>query len=222
MNPGGEFFKRSSGHSMRVSDNRYSRDRLRLDLALRLIRHQARTQTIRAWTGLTDDRIRKLYRSYLDACGRSPCRPRGKSPRQSTFFTRSPQLREETTLLASLCCLLGVLPRGDAPAGTVPHGELVCQAFEVYHELVGAPRISFEHLVLLVTALAHGEELALQTCRGCGALIVVDRAGPACAHCSHCAADAPAHRSRAAAHRRRAGNQPPARAGDGGERVPRR
>ena len=49
---------------MRVSDDRYSRDRLRYDLALRLIRHEARTHTIRQWTGLTDDRIRKLYRSY--------------------------------------------------------------------------------------------------------------------------------------------------------------
>ena len=42
------------------------RDRLRLDLALRFMRHEARTHTIRKWTGLTDDRIRKLYRSYLD------------------------------------------------------------------------------------------------------------------------------------------------------------
>ena len=50
---------------MRISDDRYSRDRLRLDLALRFIHHEARTHTIRAWTGLTDDRIRKLYRTYL-------------------------------------------------------------------------------------------------------------------------------------------------------------
>ena len=46
---------------MRISDDRYSRDRLRLDLALRFIQHEARTHTIRAWTGLTDDRIRKVY-----------------------------------------------------------------------------------------------------------------------------------------------------------------
>jgi hypothetical protein len=45
---------------MRISDDRYSRDRLRLDLALRFIHHEARTHTIRAWTGLTDDRIRKV------------------------------------------------------------------------------------------------------------------------------------------------------------------
>mgnify|MGYP000532382387 CR=1 FL=1 len=50
---------------MRVSDDRYSRDRQRIDLALRFIHHEARTRTIRIWTGLTDDRIRKLYRSYV-------------------------------------------------------------------------------------------------------------------------------------------------------------
>ena len=45
---------------MRISDDRYSRDRSRLDLALQFIRHEARTHTIKTWTGLTDDRIRKL------------------------------------------------------------------------------------------------------------------------------------------------------------------
>ena len=50
---------------MRISDDRYTRDRLRFDLALRMIHHEARTCTIRTWTGLTDDRIRKLYRTYL-------------------------------------------------------------------------------------------------------------------------------------------------------------
>jgi hypothetical protein len=46
---------------MRISDDRYSRERLSLDLALRFLRNEARTQAIRAWTGLTDDRIRKVF-----------------------------------------------------------------------------------------------------------------------------------------------------------------
>jgi hypothetical protein len=51
---------------MRIPDDRCSRERLCLDLALRFLRHEARTQTIRTWTGLTDDRIRKVYCSdYL-------------------------------------------------------------------------------------------------------------------------------------------------------------
>ncbi len=58
---------------MRVSDDRYTRDRQRLDLALRLIRHEARTFTIRQFTGLSDDRIRKLYRSYVLHDGHAAC-----------------------------------------------------------------------------------------------------------------------------------------------------
>src|ERR1700742_2015227 len=100
---------------MRVSDDRYSRDRQKFDLAVRLIRHEARTQTIRTWTGLSDDRIRKLCRSYVSESDQPISRPRGKSPQQSAFFSRSTKLKEEASLLASVCSLLGVLPR----AGTV-------------------------------------------------------------------------------------------------------
>ena len=48
------------GRVMRISDDRYDRERSSLDLALQFLRHEARTQTIRTWTGLSDDRIRKL------------------------------------------------------------------------------------------------------------------------------------------------------------------
>ena len=37
---------------MRITDSRYDRDRLRLAVAYRLIRHEARTHTIRQCTGL--------------------------------------------------------------------------------------------------------------------------------------------------------------------------
>ena len=45
---------------MRIHDDRYNRDRRRFEVALRFIQHEARTHTIRIWTGLTDDRIRKV------------------------------------------------------------------------------------------------------------------------------------------------------------------
>ena len=177
---------------MRISDNRYSRDRFRLDLAFRFIRHEARTQTIRAWTGLSDDRIRKLYRSYLNEPGKAVCRPRGKSPQQSAYFTRSPKLKEESSLLASLCFSLGALPRTGASMNRqalagIARGEMLCQAFEVYQEVVSDPRISFEHLVFLVAALADGEELTLGRCEDCGAFTVVDRTELKARHCPYCA-----------------------------------
>src|SRR5215470_19513587 len=100
----------STGVKMRISDDRYTRDRLRLDLALRFMRHEARTHTIRKWTGLTDDRIRKLYRSYLIHLPSQVARHRGKSPGQAGFFTRTPRAQQEAAILASLFCLLGVMP----------------------------------------------------------------------------------------------------------------
>jgi hypothetical protein len=165
---------------MRVSDDRYSRDRLRLDLALRFIQHEARTQTIRTWTGLTDDRIRKLYRSYFRYPGKAVPRPRGRSPQQASFFLRSPRLQEETALLASLCALLGALPartptRGAALAPCVTHGVQLCRAYEAFRTLLPTARISFEHLVFLVAAVVRGDELKLATCTACGALLVVER-----------------------------------------------
>ena len=50
---------------MRATDNRYTGERNRFELAMRMIRNEARTGTTRYWTGLSDDRIRKLYTSYF-------------------------------------------------------------------------------------------------------------------------------------------------------------
>ena len=88
---------------MRVSDDRYTRDRQRFDLALRLIRHEARTFTIRQWTGLSDDRIRKLYKSYCQhGAAAAVTRHRGKSPRQAAFFFKNPDVTFHAAQLASL------------------------------------------------------------------------------------------------------------------------
>ena len=178
---------------MRISDDRYSRDRMRLDLALRFIRHGARTQTIRAWTGLTDDRIRKLNRAYgVPELATQQPRPRGRSPSQALFFLRTPRLQEEAAVLASLCALLGVLPPRTPPADPrhlpgILRGELLCKAFEGYRRLVPEPHISFEHAVCLVTALTSSQEITSQRCQDCGALWVSERMSlfaKACPHCS--------------------------------------
>jgi hypothetical protein len=178
---------------MRISDDRYSRDRQRLDIALRFIENEARTHTIRQWTGLTDDRIRKLYRSYLcEAGARQVRRHRGKSPHQAAHFLRTLRMRQESALLASICSMLGVLPVIGAPPLAprlipgIRRGSLLCHAFEVYRSLVSEPQISFEHAVFLVDSLARCEELAVGLCCGCRALVVVDRLSlrePRCHSC---------------------------------------
>ena len=180
---------------MRISDDRYSRDRLRLDLALRFIHHEARTHTIRAWTGLTDDRIRKLYRTYLhEAGGASVARHRGKSPRQAAFFTRSLRMRREAAVFASVSSLFGLItPQtilvdpNTQHAPTVARGALLCEAFEAYRALIGESQISFEHAVYLLGALISGDELRLAHCRDCSGVLVTDRLAlraPVCNECS--------------------------------------
>src|SRR6516164_1545795 len=193
---------------MRISDDRYSRERARMELALRFLRHEARTQTIRAWTGLSDDRIRKLYRSYMSQARRQLPRHRGKSPHQVAYFSRSMRLQEETALLASVLSLLGVVPAaalaGAAAAASLPgadgaggaslpgitRGELLCQAFEAFRLLLPSAHISFEHTVFLATALARGDQLRLGDCSDCGSLMVTERFPLRTSRCTHCTAPA--------------------------------
>jgi hypothetical protein len=189
-----------------------------MELALRFLRHEARTQTIRAWTGLSDDRIRKLYRSYMSQAQRQLPRHRGKSPHQVAYFTRSLRLQEESALLASMLSLLGVVPAGIPAAASaatsaaavppvaagataaarptgatlpgVTRGELLCQAFEAFRLVLPSAQISFEHAVFLTTALARGDQLRLGDCSDCGSLMVTERFPLRASRCTHCSGPA--------------------------------
>lgn len=184
---------------MRISDDRYTRDRERLDLALRLIRHEARTFTIRQWTGLSDDRIRKLYRSYVmqeDAQGKSALvvlRHRGKSPRQAAFFFRSPELYFQAANLASLFLLYGLLQvtahgvESSYRTGSLEAGALLCGGYEAYRALHLPALISFEHAWFLLLALGRRDEIALKRCAECGGLRLQDLLAKRSSGCLICA-----------------------------------
>jgi hypothetical protein len=178
---------------MRVSDDRYSRDRLRYDLALRLIRHEARTHTIRQWTGLTDDRIRKLYRSYCQhGAAHAVTRHRGKSPRQAAFFFRNPEVTFHAAQLASLFLIYGLV--GAASVGLQSHyrvgslesGILLCQTYEAYLELHTPVTISFEHAWFLLLALSRREEVGVTRCDECGGLRLRDLLARHKQDCGNC------------------------------------
>ena len=181
-----------ASRAMRISDDRYHRERQHMELALRFLRYEARTRTIHAWTGLSDDRIRKLYRSYLaDSADRRIRRHRGKSPQRAALFLRSARLREQSALLASLYRLLGLLPaRAQAAvcsaAPSLRRAELLCQAYELYRSLVPEASLSFEHALFLQSALARADELACGTCRDCNAVLVIDRWSVRTARCTLC------------------------------------
>lgn len=208
---------------MRVTDDRYTRDRQRLDLAIRMIRHEARTQTIRTWTGLTDDRIRKLYRAYVQAHAHEPGaavirRHRGKSPRQAAFFLRNLETRREAAALAGLFALLGLLHEAvrEVRAGTqaaLRWGDLFCRVYETYRTLHRSHRISFEHACHLLHALERRSELAIGACPSCDALMVVDMLrtrAPVCAWCEY------EQRARVTPALQLAAPEPPPPAADGG------
>jgi hypothetical protein len=178
---------------MRISDDRYTRDRERLDLALRLIRHEARTFTIRQWTGLSDDRIRKLYRSYvLESDSAGVMRHRGKSPRQAAFFFRNPELCFQASQLASLFIVYGLLCAagpGLEPRyriGSLDSGALLCQAYEAYIELHAPVRISFEHAWFLLMALARRDEIGAGRCAVCDGVRLRDLLAKRRSSCANC------------------------------------
>jgi hypothetical protein len=177
---------------MRILDNRYSRDLRRHDLALRLIRHEVRTATIIAWTGLSETRIRGLYRSYIPEGGLAALRHRGPPPTNVQLLLRSRELNAEAAGLAGLCVAIGVLPA--KPSGdparefqSLAACERLCYAFELYQQLVPSPQISLEQLMMLVGALARQEEVTLVHCHSCdGAMLVTLLRKPTrvCAHCA--------------------------------------
>jgi hypothetical protein len=178
---------------MRVSDDRYTRDRQRFDLALRLIQHEARTFTIRQWTGLSDDRIRKLYRSYvIDHDTRHVQRHRGKSPRQAAFFFKNAELNFHAAQLASLFVMYGLLAGSDAVlesryrVGSLESGMLLCRAYEAYLELHAPASISFEHAWFLLLALARHDELGVARCPACGGVRLRDLLARRRLGCGNC------------------------------------
>lgn len=167
---------------MRLTDNRYAAERHQFELALRMIGHEARTRTIRLCTGLSDDRIRKLYNAYFQAKGITRVRRRrGKSPQQVTRFVKNSTNQLQATTLVGLF-RAGLLLRIDAnnrvlpswPKPDVEFGHRVCRAYETYRVLHDDARLSFEWTWNLLHNICRNDELYLATCRVCAGIYVQD------------------------------------------------
>lgn len=179
---------------MKLTDDRYAGERRQFELALRMIGHEARTRTIRECTGLSDDRIRKLYSTYFRNAGRSGIkRRRGKSPRQVQHYVRNPANQLQATTLVALYCA-GLLLRIDDddtvhcrwPRPDVDFGHRLCRAYETYLVLHEDAQLSFEWAWNLLHCIAWNDELYLAVCDHCNARYVQDayalddRTCPAC------------------------------------------
>ena len=167
---------------MRATDDRYRNERNRLELALRLISHEARTGTIRHLTDLSDDRIRKLYSTYFRNSGQANIkRRRGKSPRQVQRYVKSPVNQLQATTLVALFCagLLIRIDRDDQvyacwPRPDVEFGHRLCRAYETYLLLHADAKLSFEWAWNLLQCISYNDELYLAACATCDARYVQD------------------------------------------------
>jgi len=170
------------GEDMRLTDNRYASEKQQFELALRMIHHEARTRTIKACTGLSDDRIRKVYTTYFRDTGQTGVkRRRGKSPRQINRFVKTPRNQLEATTLIALFCasLLLRVDRANKvhtcwPRPDVEYGHRVCRAFETYVLLHPEPTLSFEWAWNLLQNISKNDELYLAICRRCKSRYVQD------------------------------------------------
>ena len=167
---------------MRLTDDRYATEQTQFELALRMIRHEARTRTIRDCTGLSDDRIRKVFSTYVRGSGDTTVRRRrGKSPRQIARFVKNPDYQLQATTLVALYCA-GLLLRLDTaariqpawPRPDVEFGHRVCRAFETYLLLHEKPLLTFEWAWNLLVNIGFNDELYLAACSACGGRYVQD------------------------------------------------
>lgn len=167
---------------MRLTDDRYAGERRQFELALRMIRHEARTRSIRECTGLSDDRIRKLYSTYFRNSGQASIkRRRGKSPRQVQHYVKSPRNQLEATTLVALFCA-GLLVRIDEndqvhprwPRPDVEFGHRLCRAYETYLLLHNDARLNFEWAWNLLFCIGYNDELYLAACAHCDSRYVQD------------------------------------------------
>ena len=166
---------------MRVSNKRYDRELRSIELARRMLRLEARTQTICAWTGLTSYRVRNLAQ-VLGRNGdrQGSLRQRGPSPRKFALLMASPGVREEAPAIAGLCRCYDVIPGERCPNARkrlpgIERGERLCDALELFREMVPDSCITLEQVVLLVFTLAEGEGWELGVCAKCQAMILIDR-----------------------------------------------
>ncbi len=182
---------------MRLTDDRYSGERSQFELALRMIGHEARTHTIKQCTGLSDDRIRKLYSTYFLNGGHTAIkRRRGKSPRQVTRYVKNAENQMQATSLVALFVASFLIRIDDAgkvhacwPRPDVEFGHRLCRAYETYVMLHDDARLNFEWAWNLLYCISCNDELYLAACGTCEARYVQDSYALDDKTCPACATD---------------------------------
>ena len=163
---------------MRATDDRYRGEQAKFNLAMRMIRLEARTGTIRYFTGLNDDRIRKLYTTYFKHSEVPVRRQRGRSPTRIGPLVRTPQRALESGVFANVLLSNGLLSVEQPPGPPLKHnidlGHRLCECFETFDELVPRSSLSFEWGWNLLISMRRGDELGIAHCEACSICYVFD------------------------------------------------
>lgn len=175
---------------MRVTDDRYRSERGQFELAMRMIAHEARTNTISYLTGLSDDRIRKVYDTYFRNAGGKVRRRRGKSPTQIAPLIESPQRALESGVLTHLFHRGGLFTTRSADQPqlrrNIRMGQRFCDCYEAYICIVPEPTLTFEWGWNLLLNMRSGDELGLRHCDSCGTMHLQDRLAVPVTACPVC------------------------------------
>ena len=185
---------------MRTTDDRYRGERTRFELAMRMIAHEARTGTIRYLTGLSDDRIRKLYTSYFKFDARAKVRRRrGKTPTQITPLIRTPARTLESGVFVNLLFANSLISIEDPPGpelrGSIELGNRFCECYETHVHVVPKPTLSFEWAWNLMLTIRRGDEIGIGHCQRCATAYLYDQLAlppnpcPACPTLRACTAN---------------------------------
>ncbi len=169
-------------------DDPFGRDLKRIEVARRMVLHQARTQTVVSYTRLTRNRLATLRRRW---CVPNALRRRGPPPRSLGAFLRTPGARSEAAAIISLCIALEALPNPAAKSesSAFPRLEMadrLCEAFEAFRTWIPGSTIEFEEMLLLANELATGNVVKLSTCRGCKSAMLIFKFGTPRGNCVHC------------------------------------
>ncbi len=173
---------------MTFMDDPYSRDLKRIDVAHRMVCHQARTQTITRYTRFTRNQLATMRKRW---CVGQDMRRRGPPPRSITTLLRTPRARSEGAAIASLCIAFDALslPITEGYKAVGPplvFADRLCETYEAYLACVPNSKIEFEELLLLAQELSKGDMVRFGVCRGCKCAILILAYDPIHSSCLHC------------------------------------
>lgn len=144
-------------------------------VAMRMLKFEARTRTIRLATGLSEEYIRRLY--HHAAIAKTTSRHRGRSPSSVAQFTRNHATQLESSIISGVLITHGLL-KGRRPKPWLHIGlqyaRLFCAAYAEYLQLAHGEALNFEQAWYFARCLAARGEIYLQHCARCDSHVVRD------------------------------------------------